>query len=140
MKDRLTAAERRKYLAGVPGDFDDLVDKTPIPFSKGRRRALSTVPRTQGVYIIYGPRNQVLHVGKSARGREGLCQRLRNHWDGRSSFVQLFLEGDPTELRNTYKFAFLEISDPRRRALLESYATGMLCPLHLGLNAALRND
>jgi hypothetical protein len=32
-----------------------------------------------------------------------------------------------------YKFRCVVVENPRLRALLESYATGQLCPAHLGL-------
>jgi len=86
-----------------------------------------------GVYIIYGPQNQVLHVGRTVRGRKGLAQRLRNHLHGASSFAIKYLGGKGSKLRGTHKFACIEVSDPRTRALLESYAVGHLCPKHLGM-------
>ena len=90
-------------------------------------------PDTQGVYLIYSPRGTVLHVGRTLRGRKGLRQRLRNHLHGRSSFVIRFLLGKPERLRGSHAYAFVEVPDPRRRALLEAYATGHLCPKHLGV-------
>ena len=90
-------------------------------------------PDTQGVYLIYSPRGTVLHVGRTVRGRKGLRQRLCNHLHGRSSFVNRYLHGKPDLLRGSHAYAFVEVPDPRRRALLEAYATGHLCPKHLGV-------
>ena len=91
-----------------------------------------------GVYIIFAPRGAVLHVGRTLRGKKGLRQRLNNHIHGSSSFTKQFLRGEGSTLRGTYKFAFVEIADSRKRALLEAYTVGCLCPKHLGVgeNAA----
>lgn len=90
-------------------------------------------PDTHGVYLIYSPRGRVLHVGRTVRGRKGLRQRLTNHLHGRSSFVIRFMYGERTRLRGSHAYAFVEVPDSRRRALLEAYATGHLCPRHLGV-------
>lgn len=87
----------------------------------------------QGVYIIYDPKGEVVHVGRSVRGRNGLYQRLRNHLRGNSSFTKQFLNGDGSKLRSGYKYKYKVIPNPRTRALLEALATGRLCPKHLGL-------
>ena len=90
-------------------------------------------PTEHGVYIIYNSQDQVVHVGRSVSGQEGLHQRLTDHLQGASSFANNYLDGDGSKLRNGYKFKYLVIPDPRKRALLEALATGTLCPLHLGL-------
>jgi excinuclease UvrABC nuclease subunit len=86
-----------------------------------------------GVYVIYGADGQILHVGKSSRGKRGLFQRLTNHLNGQSSFVNLYFNRDKTQVR-ICGFRYLAVEDPRRRALLEAYAIGCLCPAHIGLN------
>jgi len=90
-------------------------------------------PTEHGVYIIYNSQDEVVHVGRSVRGKNGLHQRLKNHLQGASSFANKYLDGDGSKLRNGYKFKYLVIPDPRKRALVEALATGTLCPLHLGL-------
>lgn len=95
------------------------------------------VPSTQGVYIIRKDET-VLHVGRTVRGKRGLHQRLRNHLNGISSFAYEYLGGNGAILRgNGYTYQFLELENSRKRALLEAYAIGMLCPKHLGLGEQL---
>jgi hypothetical protein len=95
-------------------------------------------PELQGVYVIYSPRRRkvrkVVHVGRTYRGTAGLRQRLRNHLHGASSFTIEFLKGHGRELRNGYAFRYLPVRSARRRALLEHYAAGCLCPAHIGLS------
>jgi hypothetical protein len=94
---------------------------------------LESVPDEQGVYVIYSPRaKKVVHVGRTNRGAAGLRQRLRNHLDGLSSFTDKYLKGQGSKLRSGYTFRCLSVRSPRRRALLEAYSTGCLCPSHLG--------
>ncbi len=90
-------------------------------------------PSEQGTYIIRDPQGQVAHVGRTQRGQYGLAQRLHNHLHAKSSFVWQYLKGDGKQLRVGYTFQYLEVPDPRKRALLEAFAVGSLCPLHLGL-------
>lgn len=92
-----------------------------------------SVTDKHGVYIIYGPKKQVLHVGRTVRGRRGLRQRLNNHLHGNSSFTAQHLRGKGSKLRGSHSFSCVEVSDPRTRALLEAFAVGNLCPRHLGL-------
>jgi len=35
-----------------------------------------------------------------------------------------------------YTYQYLEVTDPRQRALVECYAAGVLCPAHLGVGQA----
>lgn len=95
-----------------------------------------TAPKLRGVYVIYSPRGKVVHVGRTPRAKDGIAQRLRSHMAGRSSFVERYFAGDGSKLRGKYKFRCLVVKNPRRRALLEAYATGRLCPAHLGLDSA----
>lgn len=90
-------------------------------------------PTEHGVYIIYNSQDQVVHVGRSVSGQEGLHQRLKDHLHTNSSFTINYLKGDGSKLRDGYKFKYLIIPDPRKRALVEALATGTLCPLHVGL-------
>lgn len=90
-------------------------------------------PSKPGVYIIH-KEETVLHVGRTLRGRNGIYQRLKNHLHGSSSFTKKYLKGKGATLREkgyTYQYRVLE--DPRKRALLEAYAVGTLCPKHVGL-------
>jgi hypothetical protein len=93
-------------------------------------------PRCQGVYIIFDRDRNVAHVGRTTRARSGLAQRLRAHLAGRSSFVVKFLRNKPALLRRGYSYSFVEVPDARHRALVEAYATGMLCPRHIGTGEA----
>jgi hypothetical protein len=86
----------------------------------------------RGVYIIYSPEDEVLHVGSTPRGRDGLAQRLRNHLAGKSSFTRAKFDGDGSQLRNGCKFRCLVIENGRQRALVEALGIGRLCPEHLG--------
>jgi hypothetical protein len=88
----------------------------------------------KGVYIIYSLRGIVLHVGNTPSGKKGLCQRLNNHIYGQSSFVKNYMRPLKLSVRNKCKYQLLKVSKPRDRALLESFACGMLCPKHLGTN------
>jgi hypothetical protein len=91
-------------------------------------------PNEQGVYVIYSPRTKrVLHVGRTYKGKSGLRQRLNNHMHGSSSFAQAYLKGRGSLLRNGYTFRCLPVKHRKRRALLEAYAAGQLCPAHIGL-------
>jgi hypothetical protein len=95
------------------------------------------VPVTNGVYVIYSPRGDVLHVGRTIRGKRGIWQRLNNHLHGSSSFTKKHFGGSGLKLRGTHTFSFLEISDARTRALVEALAIGTLCPIHIGLGESL---
>src|SRR5437667_346264 len=94
---------------------------------------LNNVPKKQCVYIIYSPRKEkIVHVGRTYRGTAGLRQRLNNHLHGSSSFTIGYLKGHGKKLRNGYTFRYLPLPAWRRRAFLEAYATGVLCPIHIG--------
>ncbi|MGH8543435.1 MAG: hypothetical protein ACREX3_07370 [Gammaproteobacteria bacterium] len=116
--------------------YRQLLLSRPVKFPKAGERLAA--PDTHGVYVIYGPRGTVLHVGRTLRGKRGLRQRLNNHLHGNSSFTNHYYEGKGSKLRGTHKFAFVEIADARARGLLEAFAVGSLCPKHLGVgeNAA----
>ena len=116
--------------------FRQLRAARAVPFPKAGQRL--TVPDKHGVYVIYSPRGVVLHVGRTLRGKRGLRQRLNNHLHGASAFTIQHLDGKGSKLRGSHRFAFLEIPDARRRALVEAFAVGSLCPKHLGVgeNAA----
>lgn len=90
-------------------------------------------PTEHGIYIIYDPTGRVVHVGRSLRRHDGLFGRLSDHLQTKSSFTKEYMKGKGSKLRDGYKFKYLAIPDPRKRALVEHLATGTLCPLHLGL-------
>ena len=101
-------------------------------------------PTKRGIYVIYGPREQILHVGGTPRGRKGLSQRLSNHLYGQSSFTnksQFLRRHGGRKLKDRYTYVrarctyrFLIVENDRMRALLEAYAIGHLCPHHIGLH------
>jgi len=106
-------------------------------------RVRLNAPTQKGVYVIYSPRLKVLHVGGTPRGRRGIHQRLANHLHGQSSFTNKseYLKRHGSKLRERckylrehckYRYLVIE-EDHRLRALLESYAIGLLCPDHIGL-------
>jgi len=90
-------------------------------------------PPSKGVYLIYSPRGRLLHVGRTPKAKRGLAQRLSNHLNSASSFVNLYLDGDGGRLRRGYTYKCLVVGNPRHRALLEALAIGALCPAHVGL-------
>ena len=111
--------------------FEKLRAQPRRPFPQ--RRQPLVAPAKHGVYIICKG-EIVLHVGRTVRGQDGLHQRLNNHLHGSSSFTREYLEGAGRVLREIgYTYQFLELENPRKRALLEAYAVGTLCPQHLGL-------
>lgn len=91
-------------------------------------------PDRKGVYVIYDPKGRVVHVGRTPKGKRGLFQRLNNHLHGASSFTIHYLKGRGAKLRRGFKYRYLVVTNARKRALLESLASGTLCPAHLGLN------
>lgn len=112
-----------------------------VLFSRLRRSPRQKFPKNgkpkatdkQGVYVIYDPRNRVLHVGRTPSGADGIRQRLNNHLHNQSSFSNKFLKGHGEKLRRGYKYRCLIVPSRKRRALLEAYAIGYLCPAHIGL-------
>lgn len=105
-----------------------------LPFPRAGKRL--DCPSCQGVYLIFNPVGRVVHVGRTTRARAGLSQRLKAHLAGRSSFVIKFLTNKREKLRRGYSYAFIEVPKPRLRALVEAYATGVLCPRHIGTGEA----
>ncbi|MBL4879710.1 MAG: hypothetical protein JKX82_00165 [Oleispira sp.] len=91
------------------------------------------VTDAKGVYIIYNEKDSVLHVGRTYRGKKGINQRLCDHLTGTSSFRNKYLKPNKINLRENYKFRYIEIDDDARlRGLLENLAIGKLCPVHFG--------
>jgi excinuclease UvrABC nuclease subunit len=113
--------------------FEQLKKQKAYPFPQANEPL--NVPSTQGVYVIRNSAGQVVHVGRTLRGRSGLNQRLKNHLRGQSSFVQSHLEGKASKLRDGYTYQYLEVPDDRKRALLECLAIASHCPEHLGVGA-----
>ncbi len=109
--------------------YKKLVSSTSIQIPSSGKIDVSN---EHGVYIIYNAKKEVLHVGKTDRGVEGLNQRLNNHLKNQSSFSKKYLRPNKIELRNGHQFKYLEVSKPRTRTLLENLATGLLCPAHIG--------
>ncbi len=117
-------------------------EKVKALFTKLKRSPLRTFPAIreeleapdrQGVYVIYSPRGKVVHVGRTPRAKGGIAQRLRNHMNASSSFTKKYLKGGGSKLRGRYKFRCIIVGNRRRRAFLEAYAIGHLCPAHIGL-------
>ena len=116
--------------------FKELLRGKLFQFPKNGYVEALGVPNTQGVYIIYNSERDPAHVGRTVRGKNGLCQRLNQHLLGQSSFVDSYsdLKKSGRGLRGRYWFRCLEVPHDRERALLESLATGLICPEHLGLS------
>lgn len=112
--------------------FDKLISSEHHVFpAKGK----INITEKHGVYIIYNPKNEVLHVGNTPSGRKGLNQRLYNHISCTGIFYEKYLKPNKIKMRGIYKFKYLEVKDIRHRALLEAYAAGNLCPAHFGTGA-----
>jgi GIY-YIG catalytic domain-containing protein len=87
----------------------------------------------QGVYVIRNQRGTVLHVGRTVC--RSLRDRLNDHLKGNSSFTQYYnwFEGDASKLyQRRCTFQFLVEENDEKRAILEAYTTGRLCPRHIG--------
>lgn len=115
----------------IKAKFLELIRQPLHKFPKQGERLEAT--SEHGVYIIYSPGGNVMHVGRTLRGEKGLHRRLKNHLYGRSSFVRIHMKGMSYKLRRGYGFRCLAIKSARQRALLEAYAIGVLCPKHIGL-------
>ena len=124
---------RNKEAEKIKKLLDALLSSNPFPFPQAREKLMA--PQKQGVYLILNPRGDVVHVGRTLRGKRGLYQRLRNHLNAASSFTNIHLKGDGSKLRKHYKYKYLVIENPRKRALVEALAIGVLCPKHIGLGA-----
>lgn len=57
------------------------------------------VSEKHGLYIIYSPQNQVLHVGNTPSGRKGLDQRLYNHISSTGVFYEKYLKPNKIKMR-----------------------------------------
>jgi len=110
--------------------FTDLCKQPMHKFPQEREQL--EAPSEHAVYIIRKG-EIVLHVGRTLRGRDGLYKRLKDHLYGASSFTDKYLKGDGAALRERHTYQFLVVKDARLRALVEAYATGRLCPKHIGL-------
>ena len=111
--------------------FDKLCSQPRQSFPQNRQPLIA--PSKQGVYII---RNEetILHVGRTLRGKNGIYQRFKDHLYGSSSFTNEYLKGNGKILRGKgYTYQYFKLEDSRKRALLEAYAVGTLCPNHIGL-------
>ena len=115
--------------------FEALWSQPRRAFPPHRQRL--DAPSNHGVYII-SKDEAILHVGRTIRGQDGLRQRLKDHLHGSSSFANEYLKGNGTVLRESgYAYQFLELEDARKRALLEAYTIGVLCPRHIGIGEKL---
>lgn len=85
-----------------------------------------------GVYIIYNSNLEILHVGTTKTAKGGLNQRLLEHVRNQSSFAVSYLKNKGINLRNGYRFRYIEVENIRIRILLEALTAGLLCPAHIG--------
>ena len=106
--------------------------KQPI-YSFPQRRKKLEASIQKGVYIIRNQKKQILHVGQTPRAQYGIKQRLSNHLQGLSSFVDYYFDGDGNKLRTQKcSYQYIPVKQSRRRALLEAYSIGCLCHKHIG--------
>ena len=99
-----------------------------------KHKPFNCITENQGVYVIAEDNGEVLHVGRTRGGKNGIKQRLQNHLHGASSFSKKYLKKKNISLRESnYTYQYLEIEDARDRALLEAFAIAILCPKHLGV-------
>lgn len=111
--------------------MNGLLHSPKYAFPKQREPMLA--PKAKGVYIIVSDKGLILHVGQTPLAKNGLRQRLYDHLNGRSSFVQSYLDGDGSILRNGhYYYQYIEIASSRTRVLLEALCAGTHCPKHIG--------
>jgi len=110
--------------------YEKLRRQKKLAFPEARERL--EAPKKHGVYIIYQGK-KVIHIGRTLRAKNGLHQRLMNHLHGNSSLTINEFNGSGTKLRKGFKYRCLEVECPRKRALLEAYAIGYLCPNYIGL-------
>lgn len=125
--------------ATISALFQQLCAAKAIPFPIAKEWP-NELAKEHGVYVIRSPEGHVLHVGRTVSGKNGLLKRLNDHLVNSSSFTRRHLRGDGNKLRGKYTFSYLlvpniegSLDGQRRRALLEAYAVGHLCPEHLGL-------
>jgi len=116
----------------------ELTNSSTLPFPK--KGVKIDASNKQGVYIIYSPENEVLHVGTTKRAENGLNQRLDNHLSGSSSFKKNYLKVKNIDLRTGYQFKYIVVEDARKRAFLEALTIGLLCPAHIGTGEARINS
>jgi hypothetical protein len=76
-------------------------------------------------------RRRELVIG--GRGSLIAASAAGHHLHNASSFTAKYPDGHGARLRGGYTFRCLAVKEPRRRALLEAYAIGFLCPAHIGL-------
>lgn len=111
--------------------FENLLKHSKHSFPAPRQPLKA--PTTHGVYIIRKD-DDILHVGRTIRGKKGLHQRLNNHLRGSSSFTKVFLLGNGSKLRDqNHTYQYLKVPDSRIRAILEALTIGKLCPQHIGV-------
>ena len=82
-----------------------------------------------GVYIIYSPNDEVLHVGISIN----LNKRLNEHRNIKSSFSRNYLKPKSIDLSKSYMFKYIEVENSKERAFLEALSIGLLCPKYIGI-------
>jgi hypothetical protein len=112
--------------------FEQLMRMPPTNFPATKNAPLN-VPTGQGVYVIEDADGQVLHVGRTKTGEEGLQQRLYDHMYATSSFAWAYVKEQGGTLCGVCRFRYVVVTDPRVRAFLEYYAIGRLCPKHFGI-------
>jgi len=119
--------------ATIKALYQQLVSAPQYKFPKTRER-WTAIPTTEGVYVIRDSEEGVLYVGRTLGGAKpgpGLRRRIANHTGVRADWPGHGV----ADLRGTCTYQFVEVDNPRQRALLEALATGLLCPRRLGVGS-----
>jgi excinuclease UvrABC nuclease subunit len=112
--------------------LEQLLAEPLYPLEKS---GVEAAPDKCGVYVIYDAAGICIKVGRITHGR-GLRERLRRHARGDTDGWLERYDGDRSKLGGR-QVRWLVVDDPRQRCLLECLATGVLCPLFLGLGRRL---
>jgi excinuclease UvrABC nuclease subunit len=110
--------------------FKKLVDSKIHPFTN--KGTPVKVSEKHGVYIIYNSKGKLFYVGRTLSAKGGLNQRLNNHRTGASTFSKSLFKKEGLKIDASFSLKFIEVGTDRKRALLEAYTTGCLCPPYLG--------
>jgi hypothetical protein len=101
--------------------FDELMLE-PLQRFPGLGERLSA-PTQPGIYVLYGAKGKVCYVGLARGLRSRIMTHLRSSWH-EAKYGRDF--------KSRGGFRCLIVENERQRALLETYATGCLCPAYIG--------
>jgi hypothetical protein len=112
-------------LGRVLTQFEELLSKTPEKMIDAVKR----YPKRHGVYAISDPEDtEIVYVGMSKRGVDGVGQRIFDHlMNSGSSDLKIMIGGDKKKAEQ-YFVRIIEEDDYISRRNLEAVATGTLSP------------